>query len=160
MSSRWAASIGATFFWIACSASLVSAEVRFEKTLPAFSSSRPEASSASMVFAKVGGAGLFAIASTSRSCCAMPSSIAGRKCSVLISSKGGTPKGVVHSEKKGLDGGSAADCGAAASGTARKKEGDGQAGGHGGASSVSGGGSRRAGPFYGRGPDGGTVHWD
>ena len=121
MSSRWAAIIGATFFWIACSASLVSAEVRFEKTLVAFSRSRPEASSASIVFAKVGGAGLFAIAATSRSCCAMPSSIAGRKCSVWIWSKGGTPKGVVHSERKGLDGGSAADGGAAASGTARKK---------------------------------------
>ena len=121
MSSRWAAIIGATFLWIACRASLVSAEVRFEKTLPAFSRSRPEASSASMVFSNVGGAALPAIAFTSRSCCAMASSIAGRKCSVLIASKGGTPKGVVHSERKGLDGGSAADGGAAASGTARKK---------------------------------------
>ena len=74
-----------------------------------------------MVFSNVGGAALPAIVFTSRSCCAMPSSIAGRKCSVRIWSKGGTPKGVVHSERKGFEGGSAADGEAARSGTARKK---------------------------------------
>ena len=48
-----------------------------EKTLYARVKSSPERSIASIVFAKVGGSGLSAIAAISASCCFMPSSIAG-----------------------------------------------------------------------------------
>ena len=103
MSSRSAVRSGATSRLMACSCSLVFADCRFENTGLTFASSSPAFSSASIVFANVGGCGLFAIASISLRCCAMPSLIAGRKCSGLISSNGGTPNGVVHSLSSGLD---------------------------------------------------------
>ncbi len=102
MSSRSAADIGATSRAMAWSWSLVSAEVRLWKTDPTLSRSFPDVSSASMVFAKVGGASSVAMASTSLRRSANPALNAGRKCSGLIWSKGGTPKGVVHSTKNGL----------------------------------------------------------
>ena len=54
-------------------------------------------SRASMVFANVGAAGLFAIASTSARCSRIASSKAGRKSSSRIASKGGILKGVCQS---------------------------------------------------------------
>ena len=55
-----------------------------------------------MVFSKVGGSGLPAIAAISASCSANARSNAGPKCSGLISPNGGTPNGVVQVLKNGL----------------------------------------------------------
>ncbi len=104
----WAAISGANSFWIACSESLVSAPARLENTVRTRSSSTPESSSASSVFAKVGGSGLPAIASTSVLWRAIASLRAGAKCSSSISANGGTPNGVVHSTSSGLTGGATA----------------------------------------------------
>jgi len=55
-----------------------------------------------MTFSNVGASLFDVMASISASCSDMPRSIAGRKCSGSILSKGGTPYGVSHSAKKGF----------------------------------------------------------
>jgi hypothetical protein len=62
---------------IACSASLVSAEARFQNTRDTRRSSSPERSIAATVVAKVAGRGSVAIASISARCAASPASKAG-----------------------------------------------------------------------------------
>ncbi len=116
-SSRSAESFGATSLLIAWSASFVSAPVSVKKTSLTFARARPPFSSASTVFANVGAAGFEAMASTSFFRAAIPASNAGLKCSGLIRSNGGIPKGVVHSSKNGLEGGGA--CAAAGDATRR-----------------------------------------
>jgi len=78
MKSECAASKGDVLVSAAWSVSLVLAPFTAENARIARSSSVPERSSATIVFPKVGSAGLLAIAATSRFCCAIPARIAGR----------------------------------------------------------------------------------
>ena len=70
-----------------------------------------------MVLAKVGASFEAAMAATSSRWRFIPSWKAGRKCSSLILSKGGTPKGVCHSSSSGL--GAGVSAARAASGRSR-----------------------------------------
>ena len=89
MASRCAASRGARARWMAWRVSLVLAEVSVPNTRCARESSCPERSSGRMVFSNVGTDGSRRIAATSASCCRIPSSIAGWKCSLLMRVKSG-----------------------------------------------------------------------
>ena len=71
------ASFGASSARIFCIASFVFDAARLKNTFVTRVRSSPERSIASSVFAKVGGAGSFAIASISAICRFIPSSIAG-----------------------------------------------------------------------------------
>ena len=102
MSSACLDRIGAISAWIFCRTSLVLFSVRAPKTLPTLDSRAPPYSMASMVLANVAGSVEAAIVSISFFCRAMPSSKAGRKWASLIWSKGGVPKGAVHSARKGF----------------------------------------------------------
>ncbi|ODU46933.1 MAG: hypothetical protein ABS98_12610 [Lysobacteraceae bacterium SCN 69-48] len=79
MASRCAENFGAYSVCSLSRASFLSVLTRLKNTLVARSSSWPLFSIATMVFWKVGASGLLAIASISRSCCAMPASKAGAK---------------------------------------------------------------------------------
>src|SRR5690606_15780742 len=102
MAFQCCASFGEISRSMACSASLVWALARFQKTAETRSSVRPAFSRAAMVFSKVGAAGLLAMRSISARCSARACSKAGWKCSGLISEKGGTPKGVDQGASKGF----------------------------------------------------------
>ena len=104
IASAWAESLGAYSVSIACSSGLVSAEVRHQNTRRTRSRMRPERSSATIVFAKVAGVSRSAITATSASCSAIPASRPGRKCSMVMSAKGGSSYGRSLAVKKGLSG--------------------------------------------------------
>ena len=104
IASAWAESLGAYSVSIACSSGFVSAEVRHQNTRRTRSRIRPERSSATMVFTKVGRASRWAITATSASCSAMPASRPVRKCSILMSANGGSSYGSVLATKNGLSG--------------------------------------------------------
>ena len=78
----------------ACMASSVSAALRSPNTVHARDSTLPELSKARITLSKVGASDDETMASICSSCSDMPRSKAGAKCSVAMSSKGGTPKGV------------------------------------------------------------------
>ena len=104
IASAWADRRGAYSVSIACSSGLVSADVRHQNTRRTRSRIRPERSSATIVFAKVAGESLWAIASTSASCSAIPASSAGRKCSMVMSANGGSRYGRSLAVRNGLSG--------------------------------------------------------
>ena len=87
---------------IACNSSLVAAPVRLKKTPPTRSRLRPLRSSASIVLAKVGGAGFAAIASTSRRASFSAASKAARKWPGSMRSNGGASNGPVQGSRSGI----------------------------------------------------------
>ena len=78
MKSLCAANSGEVLVSVACSVSLVLAPLTAENARFARSSNWPDCSSATSVLSKVGVAVWLAIAVTSRFCCAIPASSAGR----------------------------------------------------------------------------------
>ena len=81
---------------IASSSSFVSAPARLKNSLATRSSVRPLRSMASIVLAKVGGAGSAAMASISARASFSAASKAGSKCRGAMRSKGGASNGAVH----------------------------------------------------------------
>ena len=87
---------------IACNSSLVAAPARLKKTLATLSRLRPLRSSASIVLAKVGGAGSAATASISARAALSAASNAGGKWRGSMRSNGGASNGPVQGSRSGL----------------------------------------------------------
>src|SRR4051794_18501636 len=102
MASACAASSGASSRSISRSRGVDTDEARLPNTRPARLSSRPERSSATTVFSKVGGWSEPTIAATSARCSAMPASSASRQCSRGPPANGGRATGSDDGEASGL----------------------------------------------------------
>src|SRR4051794_144356 len=128
MASECADSRGASSRSISRSRGVDRDDARLPNTSPARDSSRPERSSATTVFSKVGGSSEPTIAPTSARWWAMPASSASRQCSRVMAANGGSSNGRDDGEARGVSAGRA--------GTA----GGGGGGGGGGAGGLWGGG--------------------